>query len=677
MAEKPLVSRSLSAVLHAVAQTVPCNSASLALLEEEPHALRLAVAVNARSAGEVVQVEHALGFPVRGLQVPLTLENSLLVRALREARVFVTTDVSDMAGGALSDDIICAIREIAGKRTFAVVPVLGRIRPLGVMLCEKPGLSGFSPHERDLMITYAERLGQELESDALQNTAQRLEQLGALAVPPPLLWTCALLQDKHALMCLDPPAVGQTLEQALRLPRKEPLCGKEVLERMQTGETVVLNVSSDRPSVVASITTPWPLRLSLRKVAGDCAGKTLVVVAVEDLGWSEQVRRESLLAKERLAKVMSSVGDAILTLDAQAVITQVNESSEQALGMPPLVLCGRSVLDLAATPRARQKIEGMLRQLPNTGFAEAELPLLRASDEKRPRFVGHVSALLLGDESGSPAGAVFRVRDQTERRREDAERKRLRLRLLQTERLSALGEMAARIAHEVRNPLVSIGAAAQVIAEELPSDSPVGKEARDIGSEVQRLDRILQNVLRFARPTQATQQRTDVLSVLREVVERLHGKAHGLTFSVQVSRSCASGQVFALIDADKLRQVLWNVLINACEASRPGDPAHSAIECQVARQRRTGSGSQPGFVMLSIADTGAGISPAVRRRMFDPFFSTKTRGTGLGLSISRQILEEAGGRIRLLNRQTGGTRVVIELRSAVADDAIAAKPSDP
>jgi len=108
----------------AMTQRLARNSASLALLEEEPHALRLAVAVNARSAGEVVQVEHALGFPVRGLQVPLTLENSLLVRALREARVFVTTDVSDMAGGALSDDIVCAIREIAGKRTFAVVPVL-------------------------------------------------------------------------------------------------------------------------------------------------------------------------------------------------------------------------------------------------------------------------------------------------------------------------------------------------------------------------------------------------------------------------------------------------------------------------------------------------------------------------------------------------------------------------
>ncbi len=673
MSETTSALKSLQAILHAVAQTLPCNSASLALLEEDRHVLRMAVAVNPRSAGDLLQVENALGFQVGGLHIPLKLEHSLLVRALREERVLLTTDVADLAGGALPSEIIDAVYAIAGPRSFAVVPVLGRIRPLGVMLVDRPGNAGFTGHERDLLISYAERVGAELESDALQNTALRLEQLGALAVPPPLLWTCELSSDGSQLVCQDPPMQGQPIQQVLRLPAAEPLCSPDLVERLLLGESVALSVSSNRPSVVADITTPWPLRLTLRKVALPRpldGGGILVTVAVEDLGFSQQIRRESLLAKERLAKVMRSVGDAILTLDPKAVIQQVNDASQQVLGLSPSELCGKSVLELAATPRARQQLQELLRQLPHTGFAAAELRLHRPSVPRPARFLAHVSALLLGDESGLPVGAVFRVHDQTERKRDDAERQRLQLRLLQTERLSALGEMAARIAHEVRNPLVSIGAAAQVIAEELPTDSPVRPEAVAIGNEVQRLDRILQNVLRFARPTRATVQRTDVVAVLREVVDLLRGKARGLTLRVDVLETQSQAGITALIDGDQLRQVLWNVIINACEASTPGDPKRSLIDCTVRRQRGTKHHERP--VLITVADTGAGISPAARRRVFDPFFSTKTRGTGLGLAISKQIIEEAGGRIRLLNRQSGGTRVVIELRISPYPDGSSA-----
>ena len=105
MSETTSALSSLQAILHAVAQTLPCNSASLALLEEDRHVLRMAVAVNPRSAGDLLQVEHALGFQVGGLHIPLKLERSLLVRALREERVLLTTDVADLAGGALPSEI--------------------------------------------------------------------------------------------------------------------------------------------------------------------------------------------------------------------------------------------------------------------------------------------------------------------------------------------------------------------------------------------------------------------------------------------------------------------------------------------------------------------------------------------------------------------------------------------
>ena len=276
-------------------------------------------------------------------------------------------------------------------------------------------------------------------------------------------------------------------------------------------------------------------------------------------------------------------------------------------------------------------------------------------------------------------GAVFRIHDQTERKRDDAERQRLRLRLLQTERLSALGEMAARIAHEVRNPLVSIGAAAQVIAEELPSDSPVRPEALAIGSEVQRLDRILQNVLRFARPTRATVQRTDVVGVLREVLDLLRGKAHGLLLRLDVPSPPSQGGISALIDGDQLRQVLWNVLINACEAATPGDPLRSVIECTVRQKRSAKHHERP--VLITIADSGIGMSQETIAKLFTVFTQAdgattrKFGGSGLGLAISRQLARMMGGDITVTSDEGRGSTFRLTFRAQEAAPAVATAPT--
>lgn len=238
---------------------------------------------------------------------------------------------------------------------------------------------------------------------------------------------------------------------------------------------------------------------------------------------------------------------------------------------------------------------------------------------------------------------IWRVHDLTERRRGDAERKRLQARLLHSERLSALGEMAARIAHEVRNPLVSIGAAAQVVAEELPSESPVLGEVQAIAREVKRLDAIVTDFLNFARPRRAELRAVDLATVVDETVALVRAKAQSNEIVMKVERP-----LLVRCDPDGLKQVLLNVLLNAIEAA-----PKSVLDVDAQ--------SLGGHAVVSVADRGPGIPDAVRRRVFDPFFSTKTRGTGLGLAVSKQIVDEHHGRIRLFNRRGGGTRVVIEL----------------
>lgn len=690
-------------MLHGLAQTLQCNSANLAIIDEDQQSLVIALGCTARGISNLPSVENALGFTVSGLKVPLSLSRSHIVRALREERLFCTTEISEIAGHALPEEVIQAVVDIIGARSFAVVPVLGRTSALGVLLVERVGDGGFTAQERELLLTYSERVGTELESEALQGTAQRLERLGQFTLPPPSLLFATLDASRSALLCYSGSRHGQPLHQVLGVPSADALLGSgDVCARLAQGETVTLTLAAARPSVVAELTLPLPLRITLRPVpvppsepspeaAAEPAPATpasLFCVAVEDLTWSHNLRRELALAKQRLAKVMGSIGDAILTLDRTGVVQQANDASQTVLGVPAADLCGSTGLDLAATPRARAQLRAMSDQLHQRGFAEVELRLLRrpvanaaplssvssAAADRPRRFLARISALLLCDDNGAPEGAVWRIQDLTDLRRDAAERHRLRLRLVQSERLSALGEMAARIAHEVRNPMVSIGAAAQVVAEELPDSSPVRAEALAICSEVRRLDHILNNVLRFARPPRAAAQRSDVVEALRQVLDLLRSRTTGLR--VQLDTAAVTGSVFAVIDSDQLKQVLWNILLNACDAARAGSAAQvGLIECAVRKRRHVpgspptsstdasrGSEGVPG-VLITIADSGPGIPAALRRRVFDPFFSTKTRGTGLGLPISKQIIESAGGRIRLLNRPGGGTRVVIELRA--------------
>ena len=371
---------------------------------------------------------------------------------------------------------------------------------------------------------------------------------------------------------------------------------------------------------------------------------TIVLAAVEDMEEIDRLRREARRAREHLAKVLRSVADAILTLTVDGRITSGNEAVERALGWAPAALRERAAEELCADPRSRRRAVQLREEVLRSGFAERELKLRK---REGGALVAHVSALLLADDEERPAGMIWRVHDLTERRRGDAERKRLQARLLHTERLSALGEMAARIAHEVRNPLVSIGAAAQVVAEELGGGSPVAGEVGAIAREVKRLDGIVSDFLKFARPRRAELRQCDLAVVVDETAALVRAKAPETRLELNLERPLE-----ARCDPDAIKQVLLNVLLNAVEAAPRAQP-NTVIECD---GQTVGS-----LLMLSVADRGPGVPDQVRRRVFDPFFSTKTRGTGLGLAVSKQIIDEHHGRIRLFNRRGGGTRVVIEL----------------
>jgi signal transduction histidine kinase len=227
-------------------------------------------------------------------------------------------------------------------------------------------------------------------------------------------------------------------------------------------------------------------------------------------------------------------------------------------------------------------------------------------------------------------------------------------RMQERERLAALGELAAGLAHEVKNPLGAIKGAAQLLADPAHGKEldPQSQEFLNIIlEEVERLDRVVGSVLDYARPSGGKLGLLDVNSVVKRTVVLLTAE-HGA--AVRFVLHLAAGLPKVRADAEQLRQVLINLIQNAAQAME----GHG--EVIVTTTERALQRGAP-FVMIAIQDHGPGIAPAVRKRLFAPFFTTKGKGkgTGLGLAISARAVQEMGGRIDVQSGAQGATFAVL------------------
>jgi signal transduction histidine kinase len=243
---------------------------------------------------------------------------------------------------------------------------------------------------------------------------------------------------------------------------------------------------------------------------------------------------------------------------------------------------------------------------------------------------------------------------------------RTKARLIHTERLAAIGRMAAHVTHEVRNPLSSIGLNVELLEEELAS---AGAEAKDllraIHKEIERLTSITEEYLELARLPEPSLASEDLGALVREGAEfmRLELSAHAVTLDVQT----APGLPVVQLDEAQIRQVLLNLLKNAREAM----PSGGTVELRV----QSGHGEEGG-VTLRVTDHGTGMTEEQRARIFDPFYTTKARGTGLGLPLSQQIVVAHGGVIRCDSEPGRGTTFEIWLPTERAQrPATPAQPS--
>jgi signal transduction histidine kinase len=223
-----------------------------------------------------------------------------------------------------------------------------------------------------------------------------------------------------------------------------------------------------------------------------------------------------------------------------------------------------------------------------------------------------------------------------------------------TRHLAMLGEMAAGIAHEIRNPLGSIMLYARHLQEDLADRPGCQTTAGKIVSAVTRLDAIVRDVLSFSRETRLSVEPIVARELLENALESARDDSpvwRGVSAEVVVA---AKGSVGAPIefsgDSGLLHQALVNVIRNAAEATTEGGRAEKRLVLQCAMGRvMDADGTEREMVMLTVTDTGPGVSDDVAARMFNPFFTTRAAGTGLGLAIVHRIIDAHGGRVSIRN----------------------------
>jgi two-component system NtrC family sensor kinase len=226
-------------------------------------------------------------------------------------------------------------------------------------------------------------------------------------------------------------------------------------------------------------------------------------------------------------------------------------------------------------------------------------------------------------------------------------------RLLQAAKLAAVGEMAAGIAHELNNPLTTVTGFTELVLDELPADASYRDELEMVQREARRATDVVRRLLDFSRQGERTRTRADLNEIVEDVIALTQHLIH--TSGVQLMANLGGELPWVSVDRNQMKQVLLNLIHNALQAMPDGGSLSLSTEARVRDNRS--------WVIISVRDTGAGISAQDRERIFEPFFTTKSDkgGTGLGLSVTYGIVTDHDGMIDVESETGKGSTFTVWL----------------
>ncbi len=341
--------------------------------------------------------------------------------------------------------------------------------------------------------------------------------------------------------------------------------------------------------------------------------------------------------------LLGSLQDGLVVVDRERKVTFLNPAGEELLGISAATAHAKSLTSLLEDVPS---LLALVDRAFETGRAHAE----HEATVPNPRGKVSVSAIasVLADQSGEARGVVLLLRDLTRIRELEEQVRR-------AERLTALGALIAGIAHEIRNPLMGVRGAAQLLEAE-SSFPPALKEYSDvIIREVDRLNGLVEGMLAFAQPRPPRLIECNVNQILEEIL--------ALEEPVLIQKGVAVRRIYdpqvppVAADPDQIRQVFLNLIRNGAEAMENA----GELTVETAYERRSPRCFGLSVAVVKVIDQGPGLSTEARQHLFDPFFTTKSTGTGLGLALCHRIVGDHRGSIEVANGDEGGCTATVLL----------------
>jgi two-component system sensor histidine kinase PilS (NtrC family) len=372
---------------------------------------------------------------------------------------------------------------------------------------------------------------------------------------------------------------------------------------------------------------------------------------------SEQARKSRVELKAKQADIVKlealnewiirSITSGLITLDDQGSIILFNPAAEDIFGLSAMEAIGKNFRTLL--PFLNGQMEDNAANLyTKKGRTGNFIDLSYVRKDGRKMFLRcSVSPLSLPDRGQE--GQILFFLDVTELKRIEEEMKRV-------EGLALIGQLSAAIAHEIRNPMASISGSIQMLKESLDMDDVRNRLMDIVLREINRLNNLVSDFLVFARPKEAKIEQFDLSRLIMDSLE-LFKNSNKWTDNVRLEVDLQDS-LRIRSDPEQLRQVLWNLFLNAVEAMTRGGVLHVSTGMV---QSQDGNGTRKEMARIKIRDTGAGFSKRALQHLFNPFFTTKEGGSGLGLATVKRIVEGLKGGVTGKNHPEGGAEVEVFL----------------
>jgi PAS domain S-box-containing protein len=345
----------------------------------------------------------------------------------------------------------------------------------------------------------------------------------------------------------------------------------------------------------------------------------------------ERTHREVFRSKRQLQAIFDGITDGVIIVDRDFRIVAVNKAEAAFLGSTPQDLVGKPCY--LAYCRGEQPCELCPAHETFASGKPALVSRLELTTGYHRKGVD-VYTFPVRDESGRTIQAIQYIKDVTDR-------VKLQKQLREVEQLTGIGQMAASVAHEIRNPLLAVGGFARRLHEDMAVDDPRREYTGIILEEVTRLEQILREQLTLERHLVPSLLPVDINQILRDVRKLL---SHGMLSSqVRLVGELADGLPVTLGDANQLKQAFLNIINNAIQSM----PEGGTITISTAQRGQN--------IVVRIEDTGPGIPGDIMNKLFVPFFTTRKTGSGLGLAVTKRVIDNHGGDIEVMSEVGKGT----------------------